>query len=141
MHGLNSYQFQKGEEQHLCPLPFDVVKRCIRLYSNPGEPILEMFAGLGTVGYCAIELDRKCYMIELHPPYWSTNVKYCQDAEIKAMAPNFFHLAEETANQLPAGDDLEAWLEEHYPALLDEYRGRAAVTVEPVLATNGNGMH
>lgn len=133
MHGLNSYQSQKRAEKHLCPLPFDIVRRLIRLYSNPGDLILEPFAGAGTVGYCAIEDDRKAYMVELHPPYWQINTKYCQDAEIKALVPNFFHLLEETG-QSPSGDNLEAWLEEYYPALLDEYRGRQELT-----HTNGNG--
>lgn len=141
MFGLNSYQSQKRTEKHLCPLPFDIVDRGITLYSNPGDLILEPFGGLGTTAYRAILKGRKCYMTELHPPYHRTNVKYCQDAEIKAMAPTLWDLSE--YEQDPGeGSDLEAWLERNYPALLDEYRGKAVVTVnEPVLTVNGKGAH
>jgi N6-adenosine-specific RNA methylase IME4 len=42
-------------ENHICPLQFDIVDRAIRLYSNPGELVLDPFAGLGTVPMRAVE--------------------------------------------------------------------------------------
>lgn len=46
------------EENHICPLPFDIVTRAIRLYSNVGDTVFDPFAGLFTVPYCALELGR-----------------------------------------------------------------------------------
>jgi DNA modification methylase len=90
MRGLNSNQSQKRRENHLCPLPFDIVERVIRLYSNPGDVILDPFAGLFTVVVKAIEMNRRGYGIELNPVYWTAGVDYCQNAEIKATSPTLF---------------------------------------------------
>lgn len=94
MQGLNANQSRKQQEQHLCPLPFDVVKRLIRRYSNEGDIILEPFAGLGTVPYCATQLKRKSYGIELAGHYYHDGLKYNQEAELIAMQPTFFDLLE-----------------------------------------------
>lgn len=131
MHGLNSYQSQKRTEKHLCPLPFDIVDRGITLYSSPGDLILDPFGGLGTTAYRAVLKGRRAYTIELHPPYFATNVKYIQDAEIQATSPTLFDMLEYEEEPKP---DLEAWLEENHPALLDEYRGR-----QELAPVNGNG--
>jgi hypothetical protein len=56
MQTLNSSQFRRGEENHVCPLPFDIVKRLIERFSNKGELILDPFGGLGTVPYTAVEI-------------------------------------------------------------------------------------
>ncbi len=92
MQGLNANQSRKRQEQHLCPLPFDVVKRLIRRYSNEGDTILEPFAGLGTVPYCATQLKRKCYGIELWGAYYQDGLKYNQEADLIAQQPTMFDL-------------------------------------------------
>lgn len=92
MQGLNSSQSRKGQEQHLCPLPFDIVNRLIRRYSNKGDYILEPFAGLGTVPYCAMKLGRKAYGIELAGPYYQDALNYNKEAELIAQQPTFFDL-------------------------------------------------
>lgn len=92
MWGINNFQSMKGKEKHICPLPFDVVNRLIRRYSNEGDTILEPFSGLGTVPYCAMKLKRQSYGIELNDQYWADSVKYNQIAEIEAMQPNMFDL-------------------------------------------------
>ncbi len=40
MRTLNSEQSRKRQEQHVCPLQFDIVERLIERYSNPGELVL-----------------------------------------------------------------------------------------------------
>ena len=40
MRSLNTTQGREGREQHLCPLPFDIVDRAITQYSMPGETVL-----------------------------------------------------------------------------------------------------
>jgi DNA-directed RNA polymerase subunit RPC12/RpoP len=64
MQGLNAEQSRRNIANHICPLPFDIVKRAIMLYSDIGDVVLDPFAGLFTVPYCAIQLGRKGYGIE-----------------------------------------------------------------------------
>ncbi len=90
MRTLNSQQSQKRRENHICPLPFDIVKRAINLYSNPGEVVYDPFAGLFTVPCVAIELGRIGHGVELNPVYWDQGVGYCRQFEEKAAAPTLF---------------------------------------------------
>lgn len=92
METLNSAQFRRGEENHVCPLPFDIVERLIERFSNPGDLVLDPFGGLGTVPYIAVKMGRKGAAIELNPVYWQAAVQYLREAEIKAAAPTLFDL-------------------------------------------------
>ena len=92
MQGLNANQSRKQKEQHLCPLPFDIVNRLIRRYSNENDIILEPFAGLGTVPYCATQLKRRSYGIELAGQYYHDGLKYNQEADLIAQQPTFFDM-------------------------------------------------
>lgn len=92
MQGLNSKQRLKKLINHTCPLPFDIVNRLIRRYTNEGEVILEPFAGLFTVPYCAIQLNRKAYGIELADNYYTDGIRYCQEADFRAQQPTLFNL-------------------------------------------------
>jgi len=93
---LNSVQSQRGLEKHICPLPFDIVRRLVeRFTSDPelvAEPdiILDPFAGLFTVPYVAVEMGRRGYGIELSEDFWRAGAAYCRQAEMKAMAPTLF---------------------------------------------------
>jgi DNA modification methylase/superfamily II DNA or RNA helicase len=104
---LNSEQTRNREENHICPLPFDIVERVIMLYSNPGDVVLDMFAGLFTVVMKAIELGRIGYGIELNEQYYAAGVRYCQEAERNKLTPSLFDwLKVQQAQQAaaPAGD-------------------------------------
>ena len=90
MRTLNSNQSRKRSENHLCPLPLDIVERSIRLYSNEGDLVLDPFAGLFTVPYVAIKLGRRAYGIELSETYFADGVTYCEQAEVQALAPTLF---------------------------------------------------
>lgn len=92
MRSLNLEQARNRQENHVCPLPFDVVERVINRFTNPDELVLDPFGGLGTTVYCAIRLGRRGYASELNPDYWRWAVKYCQEAEIKRSAPTLFDL-------------------------------------------------
>ncbi|HEX9502841.1 MAG TPA: DNA methyltransferase [Patescibacteria group bacterium] len=63
------------DEMHICPLQLDLIERLLRLYSNPGEMVLDPFAGIGSTGYVALGLNRKFVGIELKPSYFKTSVK------------------------------------------------------------------
>lgn len=50
---------EEHDERHISPLQLTPVRRCIDLWSNPGDVVFSPFAGIGTAGYCAIE--RPCF--------------------------------------------------------------------------------
>lgn len=97
MRCLNSSQSRRKEANHICPLPFDIVERVINLYSNPGDVVLDPFAGLFTVPYCAIKLGRVGWGIELSPEYYADGVYYCQQVEQEVLAPTLFDLMDVAA--------------------------------------------
>lgn len=90
MRTLNTLQSQKGKEQHLCPLPFDIVDRVIERFSNPGETVFDPFGGIGTVPYRAILKGRKGLATELSPRYFSDAAHWCQAAEREMSVPDLF---------------------------------------------------
>ncbi len=90
MRTLNSEQSKKKLENHICPLPFDIVERTIRLYSNEGDLVLDPFAGLFTVPVIAMKLGRVAYGIELNPEYFKAGLKYCEMTQQEKLAPTLF---------------------------------------------------
>jgi len=91
---LNGSQWSKGKEMHLCPMQFDIADRVIEQLSNPGEIILDPFAGLFTVPYRAILKGRIGYGIELSPKYFLDGVSYCRGAELNVNMPSLFDVFE-----------------------------------------------
>lgn len=72
----------KGEHdtKHICPLQLEVYRRCVLLYSNPGEIVFEPFAGIGSGGFVCrggmspktrkyISDPRRYYGCEIKPEY------------------------------------------------------------------------
>lgn len=90
MRTLNTDQSRSRQQNHICPLPFDIVERTIKLYSNEGDLILDPFAGLFTVPYLAIKYGRIGYGVELNPRYFEAGVDYCQKMEQEKTAPTLF---------------------------------------------------
>ena len=91
-------QSRKQQEKHVCPLPFDIVRRLIVRYSNPGELILDPFGGLMTVPYVALAEGRKAMGIELNPEYWRHGCKHLETQETKLATPTLFDLDEISVN-------------------------------------------
>jgi site-specific DNA-methyltransferase (adenine-specific) len=52
---------------HVTQLPLPLVERIVRVASNPGELVLDPFAGSGTVLAAALRLGRHAYGVELSP--------------------------------------------------------------------------
>jgi DNA methylase len=65
---------EAADERHICPLQLDLIERCVRLWSNPGDMVLSPFAGIGSEIYTAVRLGRRGTGIELKPSYWRTAV-------------------------------------------------------------------
>jgi hypothetical protein len=92
MRTLNSSQYARGKQMHLCPLQFDIVDRAINQWTNEGDFVFDPFAGIGTVPCRAVKLGRKGYGVELSPDYFIDAVAYCELAEQKAKSPTLFDL-------------------------------------------------
>ena len=45
--------------------PVEFAKRCIRIYTNPGDVVLDPFGGTGTTMRAAFELGRSCVLYEV----------------------------------------------------------------------------
>lgn len=55
---------------HTTPFAEELVKRCIKLWSCPGDTVLDPFAGAGTVNKVAIENHRNAIGIELKEEFY-----------------------------------------------------------------------
>jgi len=89
---LNSRQKAKGKEMHLCPLQLDIVDRLILQLSNEQDVVWDPFSGIGTVGHCALRLDRRFYGSELSNGYFNDGVFYLRQAEAQSQVPTLFDL-------------------------------------------------
>lgn len=69
------------DERHICPLQLGVIRRCVKLWSNPGDVVLSPFAGIGSEVYVAAEMGRKGLGIELKPSYFEQAVKNLREME------------------------------------------------------------
>jgi DNA modification methylase len=58
------------DERHICPLQLEVIKRGVRLWSNPGDIVMSPFAGIGSEGFESLKLDRCFVGVELKPSYY-----------------------------------------------------------------------
>lgn len=69
------------DERHLCPLQLPVIERCVRLWTNPGETVLDPFSGIGSTGYEALRHGRRYVGIELKPSYFKVAARFLREAE------------------------------------------------------------
>lgn len=61
---------EEEDERHISPLQLTVIRRCIDLWSNPGDVVYSPFAGIGSELYCAIDMGRKGLGAELKESYF-----------------------------------------------------------------------
>ena len=87
---LNGWRGAKAEndEKHVCPLQLDVIENCLRLYSKPGDAVMDPFNGIGSTGYQAVKMFRRYLGFELKPEYAAMADKNMKQAE--AMAGDLF---------------------------------------------------
>lgn len=58
------------DERHICPLQLEVIRRALKLWSNPGDTVLSPFTGIGSEGYVALQEGRKFIGAELKASYF-----------------------------------------------------------------------
>ena len=95
MRTLNGEQSQRQQQQHLCPLQFDIVDRLITRYSNKGDLVFDPFGGLMTVPYRAIKLGRRGKASELNTGYFFDGVDYLKAIEREVSMPSLFDCLDE----------------------------------------------
>lgn len=86
---------EDADERHLCPLALDLIERCVRLWSNPGEHVLSPCGGIGSEGFVSIKLGRTFTGVELKRSYWTTGVRNLNEAEAAAGALTLFDVGGE----------------------------------------------
>ena len=69
------------DERHISPLQLTPVRRCLDLWTNPGDVVFSPFSGIGTVGYVALEMGRKFVGAELKASYYRQAVANLKLAE------------------------------------------------------------
>lgn len=62
---------ENEDERHICPLQLGVIRRAIKLWSNPGDTVVSPFMGIGSEGVVAREEGRKFIGFELKRSYWN----------------------------------------------------------------------
>lgn len=77
---LNRMKAQ-NDEKHVCPLQLDVIENCLRLYSKPGDVVMDPFNGIGSTGYQAVKMMRRYLGFELKPEYAEAAGRNMRDAE------------------------------------------------------------
>jgi hypothetical protein len=102
MLGANTMQSAKGREAHLCPLPFDIVDRAIKNWSNPGDLVYDPFGGLMTVPMRAVKHGRRGAAVELNPGYFADGVKLLREQDAGRATPDLFALLDMIDGE-PAG--------------------------------------
>ena len=71
---------EEKDERHICPLQLEVIKRCIELWTNPNDIVLDPFAGIGSTNYVALRMNRRTVGIELKESYYKQAVANCTEA-------------------------------------------------------------
>lgn len=83
------------DERHISPLQLTVIRRCLDLWTNPGDVVFSPFAGIGSAGYVALEMRRRFVGAELKRSYWEQAVANLRTMERQRDAGTLFGAAAE----------------------------------------------
>jgi hypothetical protein len=77
-----NFRAARGEkdEKHICPLQLEVIERCVKLWSNPGDVVCSPFMGIGSEGWVSLRLGRKFAGCELKHEYFTQAHKHLSGA-------------------------------------------------------------
>lgn len=85
---------QEADERHISPLQLTVIRRCVDLWSNPGDVVYSPFAGIGSELYCAVEMGRKAIGTELKTSYFEQAVANLKSLKAKPKTASLFDTLE-----------------------------------------------
>jgi DNA modification methylase len=66
---------EHNDERHICPLQLEVIRRAVKLWTNPGDVVWDPFTGIGSTGFVALEMGRKFLGSELKRSYFEQSCK------------------------------------------------------------------
>jgi DNA modification methylase len=75
---------EHDDERHICPLQLEVIRRGIELWTNQGDTVLSPFAGIGSEGVVALELQRRFIGCELKRSYYDQAVQNLRHADAQS---------------------------------------------------------
>jgi DNA methylase len=81
---------ETDSERHICPLALPVIERCLQLWTNPGDIVLDPFNGIGSTGYIALKTKRKYVGVELKNSYYQAALANLLEAEKLASKHSLF---------------------------------------------------
>ena len=79
------------DERHICPLQLDVIERALHLWTNPGDLVFSPFTGIGSEGFCSLQMGRRFVGAELKKSYFNQacdnlELAYLQSGDLFAQA-------------------------------------------------------
>lgn len=80
----------EADERHISPMQLTPIRRCLQLWTNPGDVVFSPFAGIGSELYCAIEMGRKALGAEIKKSYFDQAVANLHEAQRNAGARDLF---------------------------------------------------
>ena len=78
---------EHDDERHIAPLQLEVIRRVLELWTNPGDTVLDPFAGIGSTGFEAVKYERKFIGLELKKSYFEQAVKNLTNADKELHKP------------------------------------------------------
>ena len=72
---------EEKDERHICPLQLDLIARCLELWTNPDDIVLDPFAGIGSVPVMALRMGRRAMGFELKESYYTQMILNCKEEE------------------------------------------------------------
>lgn len=73
---------EHDDERHICPLQLSVIRRAVRLWSNPNDVVWSPFAGIGSEGYVALQEGRRFVGAELKESYYKQAARNLAEAQV-----------------------------------------------------------
>lgn len=84
-------------EKHICPMPLNITKRALSLWTEEGDVVLSPFMGIGSEGVCAIGAGRRFIGMELNGKYYQHATGYLRAAESSGQQVDLLGFMEDAA--------------------------------------------
>lgn len=68
------------DERHICPLQLEVIRRALKMWSNPVDTVLSPFAGICSEGYVSLQEGRRFVGAELKRSYYEQGARNLEAA-------------------------------------------------------------
>lgn len=75
------------DERHICPLQIEVIRRALKLWSNPNDLVLSPFAGIGSEGVVSLDCGRRFVGAELKRSYFNAA---CENLRVASAQTKLF---------------------------------------------------